>query len=464
MSDLYQKVVNSPVGKTVVNAFNLPSPVNLERYSGADSVSVQGNVLLGSSKGGKVLCSLAEILSGEKISLHVPGHFSESEKLDAKQAELDKLPEQQRFKAIVFDATGIENSRQLRELYDFFHPVIRALALCGRVLVTGQNPSDCKPEKAAAQQALGGFIKSVGKEIGKKGATCNLLYLRKGAENNLKSSVEFFVSPRSAYISGQIVTLSPVESGFVSAQASTSLSGKTALVTGASRGIGAAIAEVLARYGARVICLDVPQARELLEEVARKIRGAALLQDITQEDAPTNIAQFLVKSGRGVDIIVHNAGVTRDKTLGRMKADHWDLLMDINLGAMERINKYLLEEGVINKNGRIINVASISGIAGNFGQTNYAASKSAVMGYVYAMSEILPNGITINAVAPGFIETQMTAAMPFAMREAGRRMNSLSQGGQPEDVAEAIAYFASPQSQAVNGNVLRVCGLSLIGR
>ncbi|HNL78818.1 MAG TPA: SDR family oxidoreductase, partial [Agitococcus sp.] len=117
-----------------------------------------------------------------------------------------------------------------------------------------------------------------------------------------------------------------------------------------------------------------------------------------------------------------------------------------------------------NANGRVICVSSISGIAGNLGQTNYAMSKAGVIGMVQSMAPVLKaQGITINAVAPGFIETQMTAAIPFAIREAGRRMNSMSQGGQPVDVAEAIAWYANPASAGVIGNVVRVCGQSLIG-
>ena len=137
--------------------------------------------------------------------------------------------------------------------------------------------------------------------------------------------------------------------------------------------------------------------------------------------------------------------------------------MNINLISQEKVNAYLLDNNVIAKNGRIICVSSISGIAGNMGQTNYAMSKAGVIGMVEGMQGELKNGITINAVAPGFIETEMTAAIPFAIREAGRRMNSMSQGGEPVDVAEAIGWFASPASSGVKGNVVRVCGQSLIG-
>ncbi len=135
----------------------------------------------------------------------------------------------------------------------------------------------------------------------------------------------------------------------------------------------------------------------------------------------------------------------------------------MNLTAPERITAELLKQKLVNANGRIIGVASIAGIAGNLGQTNYAASKAGVIGLVDSLSDELQDGITVNAVAPGFIETKMTAAVPFATREVGRRLNALSQGGLPVDVAETIAWFAHPGSTAVNGNVVRVCGQMMLG-
>jgi 3-oxoacyl-[acyl-carrier protein] reductase len=162
--------------------------------------------------------------------------------------------------------------------------------------------------------------------------------------------------------------------------------------------------------------------------------------------------------------VVHNAGVTRDKTLGRMSEDLWDLVLSINLIAPQRIDKELFKEGVVRDNGRVVCVSSISGIAGNAGQTNYSTSKAGVIGMVEAWApELAKRGVTINAVAPGFIETAMTAAMPITLREAGRRMNSMAQGGLPVDVAETIAWFANPASAGVTGNIVRVCGQSLLG-
>jgi 3-oxoacyl-[acyl-carrier protein] reductase len=246
------------------------------------------------------------------------------------------------------------------------------------------------------------------------------------------------------------------------------LADRTALVTGASRGIGAAIAATLARDGAHVLGVDVPALAEDLAAVTSGLGGSSLALDITAPDAPQRLVEHVRREHGGVDVVVHNAGITRDKTLGRMDADRWSSVIDVNLVAPERITAALLADAdgprALREHGRIVCVASISGIAGNAGQTNYATSKAGVIGLVDALAAAAAeHGATINAVAPGFIETQMTARMPLGIREAGRRMNSMAQGGLPIDVAETVAWFASPASGGVNGNVVRVCGQSLLG-
>jgi 3-oxoacyl-[acyl-carrier protein] reductase len=237
-----------------------------------------------------------------------------------------------------------------------------------------------------------------------------------------------------------------------------------ALVTGAARGIGAAIADVLARDGAHVVALDVPAQGADLSTVANRVRGTALQLDITASDAPHRLVGYLRERHGGVDIVVHNAGITRDKKLANMADTAWDAVLAVNLTCQPLINDALLAADLLRPNGRIIGVSSIAGIAGNTGQTNYATTKAGVIGMVNAYAPVLAErGATINAVAPGFIETKMTAAVPLVIREVGRRMNSLAQGGLPVDVAETIAWYASPASGAVNGNVVRVCGQSLLG-
>jgi 3-oxoacyl-[acyl-carrier protein] reductase len=219
----------------------------------------------------------------------------------------------------------------------------------------------------------------------------------------------------------------------------------------------------LARDGAHVVCADIPAQGEALSAVANEIGGTSLQLDITDPDAPQRLAEQLGERHGGLDVMVHNAGITKDKTLANMDAAQWDAVLDVNLTAQERINDALLE-GRLRSGGRIVSVSSVSGIAGNRGQANYATSKAGIIGMVEALAPVLrEHGQTINAVAPGFIETDMTAAMPVGTREAGRRMNSLAQGGLPVDVAETIAWLAAPASAAVTGNVVRVCGQSLIG-
>ncbi len=462
MIDQYQAFTQSPIGKFVVKNLGLPSPVVLDRFEQGQPV-IRGAVLVGAAPEGVLSSAIANVLS----TIHADSYAGNNTDIQQAAAQVglnlrafNSGDKESRFKAVIFDASGIQNSEQLNELHKFFNPIARQIEGSGRVIVVATTPESArKVKQAIAQRALEGFVKSVGKEF-KKGITAQLVYVDEGAANNLESTLRFLLSPRSAYVSGQVIRISKAE--VVKVDWNKPLAGKTALVTGASRGIGEAIAHILARDGAHVICLDVPQQQADLERVAADISGSALGLDITAADAGEKIKAAAQKNG-GLDIIVHNAGITRDKTLANMKPELWDLVININLSAAERINDYLLENDGLNANGRIVCVSSISGIAGNLGQTNYAASKAGVIGLVKFTAPILKNGITINAVAPGFIETQMTAAIPFTIREAGRRMNSMNQGGLPVDVAETIAWFASSASTGLNGNVVRVCGQSLLG-
>ena len=465
--DLYSQIVNSRIGGLVAGNVGLPQPVELDRYEKGEPL-IEGEVLLGAAPGGRLSGSIARVLAGAGASVRT--ELESEVRVAAGEAGLDAgiwnpdAGADTRFKALVFDATGISETAELHELWEFFQPTIRSVELSGRVIVFGSVPESCgSPREATAQRALEGFTRAVGKEV-RKGATAQLVQVVRGAEDAIDSTLRFLLSPRSAYVSGQVARIVEPVAEIPALDWDRPLSGKVALVTGASRGIGAAIADVLSRDGAHVVGLDVPALEHDLREVTGQIGGSVLALDITEDDAPARIADHLAEAHEGVDIVVHNAGVTRDKTLGRMDAERWDLLMDINLSAQERIDDGLLERQLIRPNGRLVGVSSISGIAGNAGQTNYSTSKAGVIGRVESMAGVVAGaGVTINAVAPGFIETAMTQAMPVPTREAGRRMNSMLQGGLPLDVAEAITWFASPGSAGVNGNVVRVCGQSLIG-
>ncbi len=449
MVDRYRKLTSSGPGAFLAKRLGLPRPENLERHRPGRPV-LSGPVVVDGADGGRLTEPLRELVAS------LPS---------AERAGADESPA-----ALVFDATGITDSTRLRALHAFFHPRVRSLAPCGRVVVVGTPPELTRDAReAAAQRALEGFVRSVGKEL-RRGATAHLLLVAPGAEGAVESTVRFALSARSAYVSGQVVRVAePVGPAGVPADWERPLDGRVAVVTGAARGIGEVVAETLARDGATVVCLDVPGQAAELRAVAERVGGDALPLDVTAADAGDTLVAHLRERHGGLDVMVHNAGITRDKTLGRMDADRWDAVLSVNLTAVERVTERLLApddsgEPVLREGGRIVCTSSMSGIAGNVGQTNYAASKAGLIGLVQALAPTAAErGITVNAVAPGFIETRMTAAIPLFVREAGRRMNSLRQGGLPVDVAEAIAWFASPGSGGVNGQVLRVCGQSLLG-
>jgi 3-oxoacyl-[acyl-carrier protein] reductase len=444
-TDTYQRITNAAPGRFVARRLGLPASTPLRRHQPGQAL-LPGPALLGAAPGGRLREPVASVLRGAGAEIRPAAADGE------------------RHGALVFDASGIEDSTGLRALYDFLHPVVRGLEASGRLLVLGTAPEDCEDARAAtAQRALEGFVRSLGKEVG-RGSTAQLLYVAPGAEDSLESTLRFLLSARSAYVSGQVVRVGAAQ-GQAPADWDAPLAGQVAVVTGAARGIGAAIAEVLARDGADVICLDVAAQGEALAATANAVGGSALQLDITAPDAPRLLSDHLRQRFGGAHVVVHNAGITRDRTLARMPEDAWDAVLAVNLTSQERLDDALLADGGgLRPGGRIVSVSSMNGIAGQRGQANYATSKAGIIGMVEAMAPVLARRPgTINAVAPGFIETRMTAAMPLGTREAGRRMNSLAQGGRPVDVAETVAWLASPASAGVNGNVVRVCGQSIVG-
>jgi len=468
MTDSYLNFANSAIGAKLTQALGLPKPIVLERYK-PDAPVIKGAVLLGGGGAPQMLPALARAL--KSMNAQTLAHaqlpqwtpIANAAGLLTGRWGLEGAPGE-KLKALLFDASGMDESSQSDALYHFFHDTARSLLPCGRVVIIGRPPESCQSaRKATMQRALEGLSRSLAKEL-KKAITVQLVYVAEGAEDHVESTLRFLLSPRSAYVSAQVIRVAlPVGTSAAPADWKQPLAGKKILVTGASRGIGASIAEVMAREGASVICLDVPQAQEGLDAIAAKVGGTALALDIGAADAPQQLVAAALAQG-GWDVVVHNAGITRDKTIANMKEHFWLMVVNVNLSAQERINDALIAAGALQSGARIVCVSSISGIAGNLGQTNYALSKAGVIGMVQSTAPLLAaNGVTINAVAPGFIETQMTAAIPFALREAGRRMNAMSQGGLPQDVAEAIAWFASPASSGLTGNLVRVCGQSLIG-
>ncbi len=447
-SDLFSQIVNSAPGSLLAKQLGIPQPETLRRYK-AGEPPLAGSLLIGGE--GRVVEPLRAALADDYdvVADNLGGRWADS------------------FGGLVFDATGITEPAGLRGLYEFFTPLLRNLGPSGRIVVVGTTPDQAgSPHERIAQRALEGFTRSLGKEV-RHGATVSLVYLSpaaKPAATGLESTLRFLLSGKSAYVDGQVFYVGADDST-PPADWDKPLDGKVAIVTGAARGIGATIAEVFARDGAKVVAIDVESARDALGETAAKVGGTALPLDVTAEDAVQKITDHLREHYDGhADILVNNAGITRDKLLANMDDARWDAVVAVNLLAPQRLTEGLIENGSIGEGGRVIGLSSMAGIAGNRGQTNYAATKAGMIGLTEALAPSLAEkGITINAVAPGFIETAMTAAIPLATREVGRRLNSLYQGGKPVDVAETIAYFASPASNAVTGNTIRVCGQAMLG-
>ncbi len=238
------------------------------------------------------------------------------------------------------------------------------------------------------------------------------------------------------------------------------LNGQTALVTGASRGIGRAIADALAEAGARVIGTSTSEAGAagLTQRLAAR-GGRGVVLDVTQADAIGKLASDLESSDSSPGILVNNAAITRDNLLLRMKPEEWDQVIAANLSAVFRLTKVCLRRMLKERQGRIINITSIVGLTGNPGQTNYAAAKAGLLGFTKSLAqEVASRGITVNAVAPGFIDTDMTKGLSEAQR--AELMTGIPMGrlGTPEDVAAAVLFLASPGAAYVTGETLHVNG------
>jgi 3-oxoacyl-[acyl-carrier protein] reductase len=438
MSDRYTDFVNGSFGKALAKRLGLPRPVELRRYEPGQALLVGPALVAGVGVPSPVI---ERVLSDSATA-----HSASDEPLGA----------------VVFDATAATDPAQLESLREVLAPALKRLLPCARVVVVGRPPESASAvAAAAAQRALEGIVRSVGKEL-RSGATANLVLVDEDADDAAESTLRFLLSSRSAYVDGQVVRVVAAEAPATDWQKP--LQGKVAVVTGAARGIGEAIAQVLARDGATVVAVDVPAAGEALVAVANRVGGTALQLDVTAPDAGRRIADHALERHGALDVVVHNAGITRDKLLVNTDADRWGSVLAVNLESQLRIDDVLLGEGALARDGRVVSLSSTSGIAGNRGQANYAASKAGVIGMVQARArEVADRGITYNAVAPGFIETVLTARIPLATREVGRRINSLSQGGLPVDVAETVAWFAQPASAGVTGQVVRVCGQSQLG-
>lgn len=452
MADQYMQFTQAGFGKFLSKKLGLPRPTTLRRFEEGAPLVPGTAVVLGVETQletrSKSVQRIADLLGtwGVNATTHP----------DSVRGEIG---------AIILCTEEINTPEELSSIAMTASPLVKKLARTGRVVALMRRADQAtSTAQASARGAVTGMMRSLAREL-RWGSTGNGIVLDNSVDvdaTSVQAALRFLLSGRSAYVDGQFIEVSSA-AGTLPENPEKRLEGKVAAVTGAARGIGAAIAKVLARDGARVIAIDMPGASESLTTVANEIKGTALQLDVTAAEAGERIIEHARQLHGGLDIVIHNAGITRDKLLANMDESRWNSVMAVNLESQLRMNKQFQEAGLDGL--RVVTLASTSGIAGNRGQTNYAASKAGVIAMVAAEAErFAAHGGSINAVAPGFIETDMTAKIPLGPRVVGRLvMPSLQQGGLPVDVAEAISFLASDGAGGVNGQTLRVCGQSLIG-
>ncbi len=239
-------------------------------------------------------------------------------------------------------------------------------------------------------------------------------------------------------------------------------SGKVSVVTGASQGIGEAIALDLAQNGAEIVLVDIQ--KEKLDNVARKIadsggKASSYEADVSNTGQVEDLVDALIRNHGSVHHLINNAGITRDNLLMRMKEEEWDSVMAVNLKGVFNFSKALIRHMIRNRYGRIVNISSVVGLTGNPGQANYSASKAGVLGFTKSLArEVASRGITVNAVAPGFIQTAMTESLPEEVQKQFLGVIPMGRFGTPQEVAQAVRFLVSDQASYITGQVINING------
>jgi 3-oxoacyl-[acyl-carrier protein] reductase len=466
VADYFLELAKNPLARSIVSKLPLPvtlPPVLKRRNATWTNEEFSGRTVL-------LLPDGPAETAGDQAGRFAQALTETVHRLSGKV--LQHLPADEQANALLVDATRLSSPLALERVFLALQKNLKLLRSGGRVVIAAAAGDAAAPEAAATMAALKAFVKSVGRELGRSGGTANLLLFPHGAEGEAAEVAAWMLTDRPAFISGQTLELNHADGLEIVRDAL--LKDKTAIVTGAARGIGLAICQALRREGAQVLGIDHPSQKAVLQDAMQAISADALIQDLSDPLAPAKLAQLIDSGEAGsfgqdgtVDVIVHNAGITRDRTLKRMSVAEWDAVMKLNYEFPRQMSHGMLrpqqgKKPLLAKGGRIIMISSIVGLAGNFGQTNYAAAKGGVIGLTEGLAHAHPD-YRINAIACGFIETGMTAKIPPLMREVARRINALKQGGLPEDVAEACLMLAGPHGSQISGQVVRVCGLHPAG-
>lgn len=428
--------------KSAFKLLGIPQPVTLYRkYSAIDNELGADDCLLIGSDDCAIYCGLADNLAANcNLSLAT--------------AWPDAV-----YDAIVFSVAHLSSVQELEALPKLLQGALKNLRPGGKLLLVGADNHTTTAAHKVLLAAVYAFVRSLAKELGSKGICVNLVWFKNGANCPDIGAILFLLSPRSAYVNAQLLM---VDCKATAANLSSNiLAHKTVLVTGAKRGIGLAIAKYVKREGGNLIAIDYG-AGEFAQQM-NQLEAVAINCDLTQEDAAKQICDQL--AGTSIDALVHNAGITRDKTFRYMSFSNWQQVLNTNFIAASKLTTALLNRELLSPVAHVVGISSIAAIAGNRGQCNYAASKAALGAYINSLSEQNSHyNLHANSIAPGFIETAMTAKLPFAVKNIGRVINSLRQSGKPEDVAELAVFLCSDNSRGINGQTIRICGQNILGK
>ncbi len=445
MSDSFLDLAKNKALKNSLKkvGIRLPQPLNRDFKAYREGMfSSSKMAVLGSGILNKTICSFAYKHSINLTCLDVNKD---------NVVNYEALKYDDKLQSLIFDACDLDLVSGLDVVYKFFNLYSSMIKKCGKVIILSSN------KDPVFDATLSGFMKSLSKELGGIGVCVNKVLITEevlSEDLDLEDILTFLCSNKAAYITGQTIVINKSAETKVFTKP---LEGKTCLVTGASRGIGLSICQAFAREGAHVIGVDLPVLQQKLINEMTKIGAQSYTLDITDRSKYNELLGFINSRGK-IDVLIQNAGVTRDGVFKRLKYAKWNQALDVNLFALMDLTKALAP--CYSKDMKIVCLSSIAGLAGNFGQTNYAASKAGVKAFVADYASKNPS-VTINAVAPGFIETEMTEKIPFLIRFFGRRLSSLNQGGLPSDVAD-LCVFLSIQAN-INGETIRCCGGNLIG-
>lgn len=445
----YATFARSGVGIRLTRALGLPSPARLRRHTVGSAV-IDGVVLVD---------GYAEALVADRLRQHLTA-------LGVPVSDAaPNPPGVASVAAIIVDLTSMTDPEQLEIFRAIVAPGLRSLAPSGRVIALTRPPQEASSvAMAAARRGVDGMVRSLAKEL-RGGATANTVEIADLADDAVHATIQFLLSGRSAYVSGQLIRVgAPVGPLQEPQDWDRPLAGNVAVVTGAAQGVGAAVTRTLGRDGATVVCVDLPHTESTLRDLAEEVGGSFLGLDVTDRDAGKRIAEHCRQQHGGLDIVAHVAGITRDRLLVNVDAPWWREVIDVNLSAVLRINDALIP--AMRDGGHLVHVSSTAGFAGHRGQASYAASKAGIIGLTASLADdetVRSKRMTVNAVAPGFIASAMSARATMLTRELSKMMNSLQQAGRPEDVAEVMSWLCWPTNRGVTGQTVRVCGQLIVG-